>query len=151
MLNENIKKLRKQKGFTQEELASQVHVARQTVSKWEKGISVPDADTVTKLAEVFEVDVCDLLGTISVSDGNEQAIVRELANINRQIAVRNRRTKILWSIIVIIGIGIILWGILGIAFGVVNYSAVLKDETYSPETAQMVLSGCITAFIKGMK
>ena len=45
MLGENIKALRKSKGFTQEELAVRVNVVRQTVSKWEKGLSVPDADS----------------------------------------------------------------------------------------------------------
>lgn len=52
MLAENLKVLRKQKGFSQEELAVRVNVVRQTVSKWEKGLSVPDADTVIKLAEM---------------------------------------------------------------------------------------------------
>ena len=42
MLNENIKTIRKQKGFTQEELTTRLHIVRQTVSKWEKGQSVPD-------------------------------------------------------------------------------------------------------------
>ncbi len=60
MLHENLKKLRKQKGFTQEELAGQLHVVRQTVSKWEQGLSVPDAQTVSRLAEIYEVPVSDL-------------------------------------------------------------------------------------------
>ena len=45
MFGENLKTLRKQKGFSQEELAVRLHVVRQTVSKWEKNLSVPDADT----------------------------------------------------------------------------------------------------------
>ena len=39
MLNENIKAIRKQRGLSQEELAIRLHVVRQTVSKWEKGVS----------------------------------------------------------------------------------------------------------------
>ena len=39
MLNENIKSIRKAKGLSQEELAIQLHVVRQTISKWEKGVS----------------------------------------------------------------------------------------------------------------
>lgn len=57
MFGENLKTLRKQKGFSQEELAARLHVVRQTVSKWEKGRSVPDADALIRLAEVLEVSV----------------------------------------------------------------------------------------------
>ena len=49
MLSENLKNLRKAKGFSQEELAARLHVVRQTVSKWEKGRSVPDAELLVRL------------------------------------------------------------------------------------------------------
>lgn len=62
MLNENIKALRKTKGLTQDELAIRLNVVRQTVSKWEKGLSVPDAEMLQRIAEVFEVNVSQLLG-----------------------------------------------------------------------------------------
>ena len=55
MFSENLKTLRKQKGFSQEELASRLHVVRQTISKWEKNLSVPDADTLIRLAEMKPV------------------------------------------------------------------------------------------------
>jgi len=57
MLKENIKTLRKAKGLSQEELAIKLNVVRQTISKWEQGLSVPDAEMLVKLAEVFEVPV----------------------------------------------------------------------------------------------
>ena len=56
MLNDNIRTVRKNRGFTQEDLASRLHVTRQTVSKWEKGISVPDAEMLTRLAEELDTD-----------------------------------------------------------------------------------------------
>lgn len=62
MLQENIRAFRQKKGMTQEELASRLHVVRQTVSKWEKGLSVPDAELLIRLAEVLEVSVAQLLG-----------------------------------------------------------------------------------------
>ena len=62
MLKENIKTLRKSKGLSQEELATRLHVVRQTISKWEKNLSVPDADTLIRLAEILEVSVSELLG-----------------------------------------------------------------------------------------
>ncbi len=63
MLGENIRILRKNKGFTQEELAIKLNVVRQTVSKWEKGLSVPDAEMLQKIADTLEVDIKQLLGT----------------------------------------------------------------------------------------
>ena len=80
MLSDNIKNLRKQKGYTQETLAQALNIVRQTVSKWEKGYSVPDADMLEKLAEVFEVPVADLLG--SPSEPVEQT--SELERISAQ-------------------------------------------------------------------
>ena len=53
MFGENLKTLRKKKGFSQEELATRLHVVRQTISKWEKNLSVPDADTLIRLAEIL--------------------------------------------------------------------------------------------------
>lgn len=63
MLNENIKAIRKQRGLSQEELAIRLHVVRQTVSKWEKGLSVPDSDMLVKIAEVLEASIGDLFRT----------------------------------------------------------------------------------------
>ena len=62
MFNENLKTLRKEKGFSQEQLATRLNVVRQTISKQEKGISVPDAELLIQLAEVLGVSVSDLLG-----------------------------------------------------------------------------------------
>ena len=62
MFSENLKTLRKQKGFTQEELAARLNIVRQTVSKWEKGLSVPDAELLIRLAEILEVPVSTLPG-----------------------------------------------------------------------------------------
>ena len=62
MFQENLKALRRKKGMSQEELAARLHVVRQTISKWEKGLSVPDSALLIRLAEVFEVPVSELLG-----------------------------------------------------------------------------------------
>ena len=61
MLGENIKALRKQKGYSQETLAQQLNVVRQTISKWEKGLSVPDAEMLERMAALFEVSTDALL------------------------------------------------------------------------------------------
>lgn len=62
MLNENIKNLRKAKGLSQEELAIKLNVVRQTVSKWEKGLSVPDSSMLISLAKELDTSVSILLG-----------------------------------------------------------------------------------------
>ena len=62
MLNENIKIIRKSKGLSQEELAIKLNVVRQTISKWEKGLSVPDSNMLISLSEVLETPVSTLLG-----------------------------------------------------------------------------------------
>ena len=88
MMHENIRYFRKQKGISQEELADRLHVVRQTVSKWENGLSVPDADVLLAMADVLEVSVDQLLG-IEVDDGKAQLSEEvekqntELANVNR--------------------------------------------------------------------
>ena len=62
MLNENIKAIRKSKGFSQQELAIKLNVVRQTISKWEQGLSVPDSDMLISISEVLETPVSTLLG-----------------------------------------------------------------------------------------
>ena len=62
MLNENIKAVRKSKGLSQQELAVKLNVVRQTVSKWEQGLSVPDSDLLIALSEALETPVSTLLG-----------------------------------------------------------------------------------------
>ena len=73
MLNENLKQLRKSKGLSQEELAIRLNVVRQTISKWEKGLSVPDADMLIKIADIFEVSVSELLGA-KIEEKKEQDV-----------------------------------------------------------------------------
>ena len=78
MFQENLKTLRKNKGITQEELAARLNVVRQTISKWEKGQSVPDAEMLAKLAEIFEVPVSQLLGSRIEPDAQPDALAEHL-------------------------------------------------------------------------
>ena len=82
MLGDNIKTLRKNKGLTQEELAIKLNVVRQTVSKWEKGFSVPDADMLQKIADILEVDVKQLLGTNIEAEQGGNELAEQLSRIN---------------------------------------------------------------------
>ena len=88
MLNENIKNLRKQKGLSQEDLANRLHVVRQTISKWESGLSVPDSYLLINLANELDVSVSDLLGeTIRENNENDLKILSEkLEYINLKLS-----------------------------------------------------------------
>ncbi len=94
MLSENIKALRKSKGLSQEELAIQINVVRQTISKWEQGLSVPDADLLISLSEALDTPVSVLLGeTVEESKADDlKAISEKLEIINLQLAL-NRKTR----------------------------------------------------------
>lgn len=87
MIDENIKRIRKAKGISQEELAVELHVVRQTVSKWEKGLSVPDAEVVIKMAAVLDVPVKEILGVEENQNAlaSTEELAQELARANEQI------------------------------------------------------------------
>jgi len=132
MLNNNIRELRRERGMTQEELAIRLNVVRQTVSKWEKGFSVPDADMLQKLADTLEVSVSCLLGGEPEQEavqGNE--IAGQLSRINEQFAVRSRRGKVLWRVA---GIVLCLWLLMMAVAMVFSFSgSVPAGQTASAE------------------
>ena len=103
MLHETLKALRKQKGYSQEEAAARLNVVRQTVSKWEKGLSVPDVDMLVKLADLYEISVADLLGAppADAPQSSPSDLTREIAaqleRINEQLVIRNRRARRIWK------------------------------------------------------
>ena len=116
MLNENIKAIRKSKGLSQQELAVKLNIVRQTVSKWEQGLSVPDSDMLISLSEVLEVPVSTLLGEIVIETEVDtlKAISEKLELINLQLARRKttRRKMIHWSLISLCAIIVIVFAIL---------------------------------------
>ena len=88
MLSENIKTRRKAKGLSQEELSLRLHVVRQTISKWEQGLSVPDADLRLALSQALDTPVSDLLGeTLPQPEAPDlQELSQRLEAINLQLA-----------------------------------------------------------------
>ena len=116
MLSENIKTIRKSKGLSQQELAVKLNIVRQTVSKWEQGLSVPDSDMLISLSEVLETPVSTLLGEIVTETEVDtlKAISEKLEVINLQLAQREtkRRKMIHWSLISICAIIVIVFAIL---------------------------------------
>lgn len=134
MLSENIKAARTSKGLSQEELAVKLSVVRQTVSKWERGLSVPDADLLVALSEALETPVNALLGdTIEPSEPDElRAIAEKLEVVNLQLARREaaRRRSLL------IGLATTIALIVLIFLGLVAMGSSYQTRDYSdPETA----------------
>ena len=134
MLNENIKAIRKAKGISQQELAVKLNIVRQTVSKWEQGLSVPDADLLIALSQALETPVSTLLGeTVMESEADRlQAISEKLEVINLQLAQRKttRRTIIRWLLISICAMILVMFA----ALIIVN-SPYLGWDYSDPETA----------------
>lgn len=91
MLNENIKRIRKSKGLSQEELAIKLNVVRQTVSKWENGLSVPDSSMLIMLADELDTTVSELLGELVAEPTTDdlKILSNKLEVINLQLAKRS--------------------------------------------------------------
>ena len=99
MLGDNIAALRKQRGMTQQTLADALYVTRQTISKWEKNLSVPDADALVRLADALETTVQTLLGQQAAPPAEPSDIAVVLGRINDQLAIQNRRRSRIWKVI----------------------------------------------------
>lgn len=121
MLSKNLKIFRKRKGLTQENVAEDLNVVRQTISKWEKGISVPDADMLIRLAEILDVSVSELIGSDVTDEKNEDMIAVELARVADQLASRNHRSKKIIKCVLIFLIILLLFLVF---LFVINFSAV---------------------------
>ena len=134
MFHENLKTMRKAKGYTQEELAIKLNVVRQTVSKWEKGLSVPDADVLCKIADVLDTDVSTLLGEEIVEDTDKSAVAQQLAKISEQLAMKNQRSKKIWKVVCIILFVILVFYILAI----VVFSVIASENIVDNYSENMV-------------
>ena len=129
MFGENLKTLRKQKGFSQEELAARLHVVRQTISKWEKNLSVPAAGTLIRLAEILEVPVSELLGAKIENENTASDVAEQLSRINEQLAIKNRRSRRIWKIVAIILAAIAFINILiAVLFSVSNFNEGIQSN-----------------------
>lgn len=134
MLSENIKAIRKSKGLSQEELAVRLNVVRQTISKWEQGLSVPDSDMLISLSEALDTPVSVLLGeTVAESRPDDiRAIAEKLEIINMQLAQRKlaRQRALHWTFFTVGAVIVVITALL-LAVG----SPYLAWNYDDPETA----------------
>ena len=97
-IGETIANLRKQKGMTQSELAEKMNVTDKAVSKWERDLSCPDINTISKLADVLDVSVEELLKAKKQDYSNNKT--KDLINL------------ILKAVAIAMGIGVVVLNIL---------------------------------------
>ena len=134
MLSENIRTIRKSKGLSQEELALKVNVVRQTVSKWEQGLSVPDSNMLIALSEALDTPVSVLLGeTVAQTEVNDlKAIAEKLEIINLQLTISaNAKRKKATAFFALLAAAVIVIFIFLVSFD----SAYLHWDYSDPETA----------------
>ena len=91
MLKDTIKKLRIQQGLSQDELAERVHVVRQTISKWERGTSVPDADSLMALARALGVSAAELLGESAMAEKEPRDLAWETSLLDERVTSESQR------------------------------------------------------------
>lgn len=106
---ENLQKLRKEKNISQEQLAEELQVSRQTVGKWENGVTYPETECLIQISNFFGVSIDILLkGTVTDSKtmesaSNNRADEETLPQTEQQLKVlRNRRIRIVAAIILFI-------------------------------------------------
>ena len=117
MLKDNLKTLRKNKGLSQEELSIKLNVVRQTISKWEQGLSVPDAEMLISISEIFETPISTILGeNIEEKERNDIKVISEkLEVINEQLSIKQKRKiKRIIHFLIILDASVILLFILAV-------------------------------------
>ena len=134
MLKDNLKTLRKNKGLSQEELSIKLNVVRQTISKWEQGLSVPDAEMLISISEIFETPISTILGeNIEEKERNDIKVISEkLEVINEQLSIKQKRKiKRIIHFLIILDASVILLFILLIVLGSPYQSWDYSDPEWS--------------------
>ncbi len=118
MLKDNIKALRQAKGLSQEELALQLNVVRQTISKWEQGLSVPDSELLVSLSKVLDTPVSTLLGEniLKEKEDSLSELAKKLELINLQLIKKKELNRKIWHYLFITIFIIIILIFLGLFF-----------------------------------
>lgn len=144
MLKDNIKKIRKQKGLSQEELAIKLNVVRQTISKWEQGLSVPDSELLVSLSKALDTPVSTLLGE-NISEQSPDTlkeISEKLEIINLQLAQKQEAKRKIWHwIFIVLCVFLIL-----IFIGIIKFGNAYMEWNYN-DPEQAVLGVGVHAFI----
>jgi transcriptional regulator with XRE-family HTH domain len=94
--NNKLYELRKQKGFSQEELANRLNVSRQTISKWEVGESSPDMEKLVAISELFDISLDELVldKAVKKEEPSEQIVRSELySDVKEHVLTEENKKK----------------------------------------------------------
>ena len=143
MLRDNLKNLRKAKGFSQEELAVKLNVVRQTVSKWEQGLSVPDSEMLLRIAAELDTTVNILLGdTVDAEESSDlKTIAAKLEVLNEQFAKRNETRRKVWrAIFIVIGV-LALFALIQMLIKVIWLQIVINSVSNNGSASTAIIGG----------
>ena len=143
MLCDNLKNLRKAKGLSQEELSIKLNVVRQTVSKWEQGLSVPDSEMLLRIAAELDTTVSVLLGeTVVAEEGPDlKTIAAKLEVLNEQFAKRNDTRRKVWRAI-FIAIGVLaLFALIQMLIKVIWLQIVINSVSNNGSASTAIIGG----------
>lgn len=158
-IGKKIQLLRKNVGITQEQLAKQLQVSRQTISKWEAGVSLPDIESIVKMGNLFQVpleellreDDCAVMNDVSCSDNSLQKYKEDETKENavsfqtlEELAKVNMRNRI----IILIGVAVLTF-ILGVVLGSIFVNKLDHTTSKLEYTLHqyMELEGKVTALV----
>ena len=133
-VGEHIAALRKEKGLTQLELAGKLHVTDKAVSRWERGVGLPDIQTIEPLAQTLGVDVLEIMRgeTLLPQQESAAAVDETLAYVRASEKLRRQEGKVLlW------GLGI---GALGLLFFLAMLAVVMRHASAGSRNLLAVLS-----------
>lgn len=143
MLSDNLKRLRKAKGLSQEELAVKLNVVRQTVSKWEQGLSVPDSEMLLHIASELDATVNVLLGdTVDAEESSDlKTIAAKLEVLNEQFAKRNETRRKVWrAIFIVIGV-LALFALIQMLIKVIWLQIVINSVSNNGGASTAIIGG----------
>ena len=143
MLCDNLRKLRRSHGLSQEELAVKLNVVRQTISKWEQGSSVPDSEMLIRIAAELDTTVNVLLGdTVESEESSDlKTIAAKLEVLNEQFAKRNETRRKVWRAIFIAVGALALFSLIQMVIKVVWLQIVINSVGNIGDTSTSIIGG----------
>ena len=143
MLCDNLRKLRRAKGLSQEELAVKLNVVRQTISKWEQGSSVPDSEMLMRIAAELDTTVNVLLGdTVDAEESSDlKTIAAKLEVLNEQFAKRNEARRKVWRAIFIAVGALALFSLIQMVIKVVWLQIVINSVGNVGDASTAIIGG----------
>ena len=136
MFPEKLKQLRQTHNLSQSDLANQLHVVRQTISKWEQGLSVPDADMLVQLSHLFQISVNELLGC----EANPASIPSspDPDPLSAMVLEQSRRSKRTRRMVAALLIAILLLILLALVLSLAAFQQISQSTEDIEQIARMI-------------